>query len=387
MFRVGGPGYSGAMATVVTTDTLRGLAGFRAENGCALSIYLDLDPSSTATIPQVETKFNAILSEAEKAAESTAAGRDCRLAVRDDLARIRDWWDDEFVRDGARGVAIFASSSDGLFRALPLAEGCGDSVHIGPSLRITPLASTIDRDGDLVAFVGRERGSIYRFEAGRLVEVADEFEEQPGQHDQGGWSQARYQRHIEHLVQQHLKTVGGTIAEHVRGGGPRIVVVGPEEMRSDFESKLSSEARAAIVGWATAEAHAGPSELLEVVRPLLDEARARADRDALARYEELHGRGERSASGWKQVLAAASDARVAVLLVEEGAQARAWECPQCGRASADGGSCPLDGAKLEERDDAVDLAMHHTLQHGGSVVRVGAGALGDAKGIGALLRY
>jgi peptide subunit release factor 1 (eRF1) len=166
-----------------------------------------------------------------------------------------------------------------------------------------------------------------------------------------------------------------------------MVVVGPEEMRGDFEAALTNEAREAIIGWTTAEAHAGPHELLVAVRPLLDEARARADREALTRFEELHGRGARSAAGWKQVLDAASDARVDTLLVEEGASSRAWECPQCGRASADGGSCPLDGAKLEERDDAADLALHQTLAHGGDVVRLGAGALGDAKGIGALLRF
>ena len=375
------------MATAVTTDTLRSLAAFRAGNGCAMSIYVDLDPSSTPTIPDVETKFNSLLSEAEKLADTRPGGRDCRLALRDDLQRLRDWWDDELDRDGARGLAIFTSSADGFFRALPLAEGVGDSVHIAPSLHLAPLAGALGREGALVAVVSRERGVVYRFEDGRLREVADESEEQPGQHDQGGWSQARYQRHIEHLVQQHLKAVGAEVDRHARRGGLQIAVVGPEEMRRDFESALSQEARDAIVGWTTAEAHAGPRELLEAVRPLLDEARARADQEALERFEELRGRGERSAAGWKQVLDAASDARVETLLVEEGAAARGWECPDCGRASADGGSCPLDGTKLEEREDAADLALHRTLAHGGEVVSVGARALGDAKGIGALLRF
>jgi peptide chain release factor subunit 1 len=376
------------MPTALTIDTLRSLAGFRAENGCAISIYVDLDPSSVPTIPDVRTKFNAVLAEAEKAAEAGAErGRDCRVALRDDLVRLREWLDDEFDRDGANGLAIFASSADGLFRALPLAEGAGDSVSVGPSLHIAPLAGAVDRDGALVAVVSRERGTIYRFDGGRLVEVADESEEQPGQHDQGGWSQARYQRHLDHLVQQHLKSVGGELEKQARGRKLRIVVVGPEEMRGDFDAALTNEAREAIVGWTTAEAHAGPAELVEVARPLLDEARARDDQAELERFEELHGRGERSATGWKQVLEGASDARVDVLLVEEGAAARAWECPQCGRASADGGSCPLDGTKLEERDDAIDLAVRQTLQHGGSVLRVGAGALGDAKGVAALLRF
>ena len=375
------------MATALTTDTLRELAGFRASNGCALSMYLDLDPSSTPTTPAVETKFNATISEAEKTAEAVARGRDCRLALRADLERIREWWDDEFDHDGVRAVALFASSADGLFRPLLLADACRDSTHIGPSLHLTPLLGGFRNEGAFVAFVTRERGTIYRFEDGRLREVADESEEQPGQHDQGGWSQARYSRHIEHLVQQHLKTVGEAIDGQSRRERLKIVMVVPEELRHELDTALSHDARKAIVGWTTAEAHAGPAQLVAVVRPLLDEARARTDEELLERFQELHGRGERSATGWKQVLDAASDGRVEHLLVEEGARGRAWECPRCGRASADGGACQLDGAKLEERDDAVDLALHRTLASGGSVVRLGSGALGEGNPVAALLRF
>src|SRR5205085_12201222 len=122
------------MAIDVTTDILRELAGFQAANGCAISIYLGFDPSETPTTPDVETKFNAVLSSVEKQAEEHRRSRDCRLAVRDDLERIRTWWDDEFDRDGARGVAVFASSADGLFRAVPLREAPKDSVRVGHEL-------------------------------------------------------------------------------------------------------------------------------------------------------------------------------------------------------------------------------------------------------------
>jgi len=129
------------MATTVTYDLVRQLAAFRASNGCAISVYLDLDPSSTPTASDVETKFNAVLSQAEKDAEAYVQERDddCRTAVREDLEQIRVWWDTEFERDGARGVAIFASSGDGLFKALSLPEAVGDSVQIGPSLHLGPM--------------------------------------------------------------------------------------------------------------------------------------------------------------------------------------------------------------------------------------------------------
>jgi hypothetical protein len=174
------------MASTVTETTLRRLAGFRAANGCAVSLYLDLDPSSVPTAPDVSTKFSAVLNKAEKIADARARDRDCRMALRDDLERIRAWWDTDFDRDGSSGVAIFASSADGFFEALPLPDPAGDDAWIGSGLRISPLLSQLGRDGDLVAVVSRERGTVYRFGAGRLVEILDETEETPGSTTRAG---------------------------------------------------------------------------------------------------------------------------------------------------------------------------------------------------------
>jgi peptide chain release factor subunit 1 len=378
------------MATVVTEGLLRDLAAFRASSGCAISIYVDFDPSAAPTVPAEKTKFHARLEEAKKHAEARARdrGRDCKLALAADFERIKEWAEDDFDRDGARALAVFASSADGLFRVVPLLEAFTDGWEVGPDLWISPLAGQLGRgEGALVAVVSRERGSLYRVHEGRLEEIADESEEVPGQHDQGGWSQARYQRHIENIVLRHLKTVGEEIDRTVHNRPAHLVMVAPEEMRGELESKLSHEARESIVGWTSADAYASELELLELVRPLLDEARARADEATLERWQAERGRGGKVAAGWKQTLDAASDARVEVLLVDEGMRHQAWSCPTCGRASADGGKCPLDDTKLEEREDAVDLAVHQTVLHGGSFVRFGAGALADGDGIGAILRF
>src|SRR3954447_13827812 len=377
------------MATVVTEGLLRELAGFRAANGCAVSIYIDFDPSEVPTIPGERTKFRASVMEAERKAEQrSVVGRDCKLALETDFRRIKDWGETEFDRDGARALAVFASSADDFFRVVPLLESA-NGCEIGPELWIAPLAAQLGHgDGALVAVVSRERGVVYELREGRLEELADETEEVPGQHDQGGWSQSRYQRHIDNIVQRHLKAVGEEIDRTVRDGRRlHMVVVAPEEMRGELARELPHGADESIVGWTQAEAHANATELLGVVRPLLDEARARDDEASLERWQSEHGRGGRAAAGWKQTLDAASDARVAVLLVDEGARHQAWSCPRCGRASADGGKCQLDGAKLEARDDAVDLAIHQTVLHGGTFVRLGAGALTDADGIGAILRF
>jgi peptide chain release factor subunit 1 len=376
------------MAITVTTNLLRDLASFRAANGCALSLYLNLDPSTTPTAPDVDAKFRARVNEAEKLAEARAAERDCRTAVREDLDRLQDWWDDDFERDGlVHGLALFASGADNLFLVVPFPTPVEDAIALAEDLLIAPLIGHAAEVDTVVAVVSREQGRAYRLRGGQLEEIVDESEEQPGQHNQGGWAQARYQRHIDHLVQQHLKTVGQAIEQKTRGSRQlQLVVVAPEEMRSDFESALSTEARDAIVGWAVAEAHAGPADLLEVVRPALDQAEARRAQDTLERYQEELGRGGRAVTGWQATLDAAADTRVEILFVTEGANRALFECPECRRGFVDDGTCPIDDLALVKKDDGVDIAIRHTLANGGQATQVGSGALGDEQ-IGALLRY
>ena len=110
--------------------------------------------------------------------------------------------------------------------------------------------------------------------------------------------------------------------------------------------------------------------------------------EAIERWREAAAREGRAAAGWAATLEAASDGRVETLLVQVGAERSVWRCPACGRLAAAGGKCPLDGTALEERQDGLDLAVHQTLNHGGSVWAVThAHDLEPFEGIGALLRY
>jgi peptide chain release factor subunit 1 len=379
------------VADTVSWDQLRDLAGFRARKGCAISIFLNLDPALAATAPETSTRINSLLDEAEKHewAQRDRLTHEEREGLKADLRRIRSFFETEFNRDGARGFAIFVAGLDGYWRTLPLPDPVRDGVAIGPAFRLAPLAPLVGRgDGAIVAVVGRERGELFRLRAGRLQEVADRTEKEPGRHDQGGLSQARYQRHIENLVFRHLRGVAEELDALERRTGADVVVVSSEETRAEFARLLSKEVEGAIVGWTQAEAHAGPPELLATVSPILEQARAKREGEKLERWREEAARGGRAAAGWSETLESASDARVETLLFQEGARRPAWECPKCGRASAEPGDCPLDGVPFEPRDDGLDLALQWTLTHGGSAWAVRQHHdLEPVEGIGALLRF
>jgi peptide chain release factor subunit 1 len=376
----------------ITWEQLRELAAFRAENGCAVSFYVNLDPREAPTAASLETRVNSQLAEAERLAEerkgSTTHGQ--RAGLKADIDRIRQWFDDGFDRQGGvRGVAVFTASLDNFWSTLALPGSVRDDVKIANELYLAPLAPHVGRDGALVAAVGRERGEVFRLRGGALVEIADETTAVPGRHDQGGWSQARYERHIENIVEQHLREVADTLdacARRLRG--VPIVLVGAEEIRSEFEELLSKEARDGLAGWASAEAHADGKQLLDAVRPVLDEWRQKREEALLDRWREEAGKHGRAAAGWEQTLEAASDGRVELLLVQDGVDQPAYECPQCGRAQTTNGSCPLDGTTMVSRENGVDLAVHKTLAHGGTVHIVSDRPdLEPVGGVAALLRF
>ncbi len=373
-------------------DTLRDLARFRAEKGLALSFYLDLDPSVTPTAAEADTRFNSLLHEAERRA---AAGRgelthEQREALKADFERIRRYFDEDFDRDGARGLAVFSAGLDNFWATLPLTGKTGDEVKIGRDFYVAPLVPLVGKgEGAIVAFVSRERGNLYRLRGGKLHEVADLGEEIPRRHDQGGWSQANYQRHIDGQAADHWRRVADELNRRWRRlHGPPVVVAATEEARAEFEELLAHETRAALAGWATPEAHATANELLDDALPVLEEWHARRERELLERWREEAGRNGRATAGWKDTLEAASDGRIELLLFREGADREAWQCPSCGRAATEAGSCPLDGTRMEPRSEGLDVAVHQTLSHGGTVWAVRYHQdLDPVEGIAALLRY
>lgn len=378
--------------TTISLDGLRELAGFQAKKGCAISLYLNLDPTVSPTAADVATRVRSLLDEGAKSPGATRGdlAHEVRAALRSDFERLERFFEQDFDRDGAHGLVVFAAGADNAWRVLPLPTPVADTIRVADDFLLAPLVPLVGRATSvLVAVVNREQGRLYALRNGKLEEIADRTEDAPSRHDQGGWSQANFQRHIENIAHEHYKTVAEELERRFRRlERPRIVVVCSDDVRPEFAAALSTEVGDAIVGWAAAERHAGPAELHEAVAPVLEAWRAEREGASVERWREEAGRGDRGVSGWHDTLEAASDARVELLLYAKGVSRDAYRCPACGRASTEAGGCPLDGSTLEPRDDGLDLAIRLTLASGGDVLAVEHRRdLEPVEGIGAILRY
>jgi len=378
--------------TSVSWEMLRELAAFRARTGCAVSFYLDLDPHVTPTAAAAQTRTRALVDEAHKRAEATRVQRshEQHASIRAGLDRIRRYFDDEFDREGVRGVAVFAATKDDLWRPLRLSVPVRDAVKFGSELYVTPLVPVVsDGNAALVAVVGRERGDLYELRDGRLDPVSSRFEEQPRRHDQGGWSQANYQRHVDELTEKHLRGVADELERELRRRrNAPLVLACSEEARTEFLGLLSAEARAAVAGWTPVEAHADGAELIASVKPVLERRRAEQEEKLVARWHDAMGQRGRACAGWAPTLEATADGRVDTLLYTPNANQAVHRCPACGRLQLEDGACPLDGSELERSDEGLDLLVHQTLQRGGTACPIATRPdLDPVGGIGALLRF
>jgi hypothetical protein len=147
----------------ITWEQLRELAAFRAGQGCAVSLYLGLDPGVVPTAGDLGSHTRSLLARAERQLDEQSAtlSHDERRALARDLERVEAWLGGELSREGIRGVAVFAAELDGLFLPLTLPWPVADEARIAKQLYLAPLVRLVGSgDGALVANVGRERGDV-----------------------------------------------------------------------------------------------------------------------------------------------------------------------------------------------------------------------------------
>jgi peptide chain release factor subunit 1 len=370
-------------------EGLRRLAGIRLDRPVVLSLYLDLDPSELATPPARATAARSLLDAADRRVrEHGALEHEDRQDLEASLARARDLLGGDLTLDGAQAVALFLCQREGLDEAIKLPRSVPSRVAVDRSPFVGPLAGLERRERWCVTLVSRRDARVLRGSPDGLREVASIHDDVPGQHDQGGWSQARYQRSIEKDVADHLKRAGDRLLRHFeRQPFERLVVGGPREVAAAFESGLHSYLADRLAGRIEVDVDAAtPEAILERTRELFEAEEERREADAIGRLEA----GSRAVTGLEAVLPALNERRVEELLLDPGFDSPGELCPDCGLLWPEQtGRCPADGAALERRDDITEYAIELALLQSAAVLplRRHAEDLSARGGIGALLRF
>jgi peptide subunit release factor 1 (eRF1) len=355
-----------------------------------LSLYLDLDPTQFAAPPARATAVRSLLDDADRRLRAQdGLSHEDRSHLEASLARARSFLERELTADGSHAVAVFACEPADLFETIRLPRSLPSRVAIDRSPLVAPLARLERRERWCVALVSRRQGRLFRGSPDGLREVASVSDDVHGQHDQGGWSQARYQRGIEKEVSDHLVRVAGALLRQLeRRPYERLVLGGPYEAVVELQRKLHRYVSERIAGRIDVDVEtATPDTVLAAAGPLVEKHERERERAALERIEE----GSRAVTGLEDVLRALNERRVELLLLDERFSARGTVCPECGWIGPEGQrSCPADGARLEPREDVGERAVELALQQSAELLPIPRredGVVRPRGGIGAVLRF
>jgi peptide subunit release factor 1 (eRF1) len=374
---------------------LRELARIRPDDARVLSVFINLDPSEFAAPPARATEISSVIDDAtRRIRDADGLSHNAKKALEEDVKRA-----DSFLRDfspkGAHGLALFACGPAGLFEAIRLPRPIETRAVIGDSPHVEPLVQSVAaHDAWLVVLVNRQVGRILRGDGEHLDELEVVEDEVHGQHSQGGWSQARYQRSVDEDVQDHLKKVADAVFLHFkRRPFQHVLLGGPAETLTDFEGKLHTYVQEKLSGRIDVDVENTPPDgVRDAARPRIEELGRQMEREALDLVREGVSKGSRGAAGLDGVLAALNERRVEKLLLAPAFSASGCSCPQCGSVySVDGGKCPADGTELDCRDDVIESAVHLALEQSAGVVVVRdeehGNELRSHGGIAAVLRF
>ncbi len=194
-----------ATQTTAPDKLLEGLVNYDPVPAPVISLYLDarVDNHGQRTfLPFVRKQ----LSERSKSFENQS---DEQKSFEEDFVRIVRYLEGE-VPPPVQGLAIFACSADsdwfvvGLFDA-PFER---NRLFVSDRPHLYPLARLVDQYRRYaVVLADTNRAEIFVFAAGRAVEREQVQNVKTKQTKVGGWSQARYQRHVQNYHLQHAKEV------------------------------------------------------------------------------------------------------------------------------------------------------------------------------------
>ena len=274
---------------------------------------------------------------------------------------------------GAHGLAVFASSAADLFEVLKLSEPVDHDPVIADAPFIEPL-SAIGRARALVRAARqppRWRGcSAVR--ARRSRRSSSSRTTLRRRHDQGGWSQANYQRSIDKDVDDHLRRAAKVAFAHLQDDLPVGILVGAPQRAGRRASRPTCTPTCAIAspgGWTSTSSTRAPTTC--AARPRRASSRPRAH----ARTRRWRGwprpspaaRG-RAASGLPEVLAAVHEQRVETCWSRPASRRPGCAAPRAaGSATEEAAACPADGSATEHLDDLVEAAVERALTQAADV--------------------
>jgi peptide chain release factor subunit 1 len=376
-----------ALATPLREQLDRLSAFEPSEDAPVMSLYLDAQPDQHGR-DNYDSWLRKTLSERARTFTGAARGDFDR-----DVERIK-----AFLADGAKasanGLAIFACAARGLFETMQLDVPFDDHwLFIGSVPHLYPLARLNDQFPRYAALlVDTNSARLFVFGLGATETGRELHNVKTKKTMQGGWSQARYQRHIANFHLQHLKEVVDMLERVVRDEEINQVILSCDEVtKPTLLEQMPEHLASKVVDIVRLDIKAPEHEVLTTTLEALRGRDAHTDAEHVAALLDAWRANGLAVVGAEDCLQALEMGQVEELLITTApSQIRrpvslpAGVAPGPVEVDTSAAATGLDPERLKVADELVTKAQQTAAR-----IRFieDANLLSDVGGVGALLRF
>ncbi|HYE14934.1 MAG TPA: Vms1/Ankzf1 family peptidyl-tRNA hydrolase [Pyrinomonadaceae bacterium] len=385
---------SGAAESGRLDQIMERLAAFEPVELPFVSLYLNAQANEHG-----RADFDRFLrKEFSERAKTFPASSPERASFERDAERIREYLAGE-VRPETNGIAIFACAGAGdFFEPIQLEAPIENHrLYIYNQPHLYPLARMMDqypRYAVLVADTNRAR--LFVFGRGKTLQTDEVTNVKTKGSKVGGWSQMRYQRHLENYHLQHAKEVVGMLEEVVREDNVQhVILAGDEVIIPLLKEQFPKAVEEKVVDVLSLDINSPEHEIFDASLERMREHDAQEDVEKVKRLVDEYRAGGLAVVGSQDTLEALSMGQVEELVIsarqqdiegdrEDVAILSDAEVAEPVVAGIDGGVANIEADSVIVADDLVTRAQ----QTGARITFVeDATLLEEFGGVGAFLRY
>ena len=295
------------------SEQLERLAAFEPAPYPVVSLYLNTQPGQHGR----DQHQTFVRKEFKARARTFPANSPERESLERDLERIAQYLEND-LQPSANGIAIFACSAGELFEAVQITAPIEHHwLHIGDQPHLYPLArleSQYPRYAAVVADTNTAR--IFVFATGDVVAEREITGVKTRSTSEGGWSQARYQRHIANFHLQHAKEVVDALGRIVAAEGiEQVLLAGDEVITPLLREQMPRHLAEKVVDHLRLDTHAPAGDVLRASLEAMQRLNERTDREKVDGAIGQYRAGGLGVVGPEDTLAALVRGQVDELLI------------------------------------------------------------------------
>ena len=367
---------------------LKKLAEVEATEFPFISIYLNAEPNEHG-----RDDFNVFVKKQLKEhADNYEEETTERESFDRDAERIGEYL--EKVQPESNGVAIFAcSGANDFFQTIEFYVPFRDNYfYVFDKPHLYPLARLIEENPKFaVVLADTNSARIFVFQRGRVVEAEEIQSAKTNRSEVGGWSQMRYQRHIDNLHQQHIKEVIEELDKIVREENiEQVILAGNEEVTIPLlRQELTKELEEKIVGTLRLDVKTPEDQILDQAETAIRQHDTLKDKEKIDYLKEQNYDGGFGVIGVEKTLEALSNGQVQELYMSANFDRIKYNAKKVGEvleAYAPGEEDEIP--HVSEAGEVIDELIRRAIQSADTIRFIeDASLMKNTGGVGAILRY